>query len=205
MIQTILFDFDGVILDSMKIKGDGFKELFSSYDISYVTQLEQYHYANGGISRFEKIRYFFNTIMSQSITEKDINLLAEQFASIIAKKLFDKNNLISDTLTFLETHHDHYYFHVVSGAEHHELNALCISFGIAHYFKSIEGSPTIKSHLIRNLLKKNMYLPHETILIGDSINDYEAATANGILFYGYNNTKLKALEKYIETFFGFHP
>ena len=28
MIKNILWDFDGVILDSMKIKGDGFKELF---------------------------------------------------------------------------------------------------------------------------------------------------------------------------------
>ena len=32
MIKNILFDFDGVILDSMKIKGDGFVELFQDYE-----------------------------------------------------------------------------------------------------------------------------------------------------------------------------
>ncbi len=43
MIKTILWDFDGVILDSMKIKGEGFIELFKSFNISDVKILEKYH------------------------------------------------------------------------------------------------------------------------------------------------------------------
>ena len=54
MIKNILWDFDGVILNSMKIKGDGFVELFQDYDKKLINQLEKYHYNNGGISRFEK-------------------------------------------------------------------------------------------------------------------------------------------------------
>jgi phosphoglycolate phosphatase-like HAD superfamily hydrolase len=30
-------------------------------------------------------------------------------------------------------------------------------------------------------------------LIGDSINDYEAANKNNIFFYGFNNANLKSL------------
>ncbi|MCH5322634.1 MAG: hypothetical protein J1E31_03515 [Helicobacter sp.] len=45
------------------------------------------------------------------------------------------------------------------------------------------------------------YTPQETILIGDSINDYEAANANHIDFYGYNNISLKQHSKrYIVSF-----
>ncbi len=51
MIKNILWDFDGVILNSMKIKGDGFIELFKEYDEMYLNKLEQYHYDNGGVSR----------------------------------------------------------------------------------------------------------------------------------------------------------
>ena len=34
MVNTIFWDFDGVILNSLKIKGDGFVELFQKYKAS---------------------------------------------------------------------------------------------------------------------------------------------------------------------------
>jgi hypothetical protein len=48
---------------------------------------------------------------------------------------------------------------------------------------------------------KNNYLVNETILIGDSINDYEAAKVNNIDFYGFNNKELINYSKtYIDNF-----
>ena len=85
MIKNILWDFDGVILNSMKIKGDGFVELFQDYDKKLINQLEKYHYNNGGISRFEKIKYFFNEILKQEISNDDVLNLADEFAKIIKK------------------------------------------------------------------------------------------------------------------------
>lgn len=203
MIKNLLFDFDGVILDSMKIKGDGFIELFKSYPKTSLQQLEAYHYANGGISRFAKIRYFFHDILHTQISEKAVENLANQFAQIIAEKIFDRNNLIGDTIDYIQKNFTHYNCHIVSGAEHRELNALCEYFEITHYFKSIQGSPIIKSQLITNLIKNNHYEPEETLLIGDSVNDYEAAYANKIQFYGYNNAELQQYN-YITTFQGIH-
>lgn len=205
MIKNILFDFDGVILDSMKIKGDGFVELFKEYSPNALRELESYHYANGGISRFAKIRYFFNTILNEPITDQKIEDLAERFAHIIAEKLFDPNNLIDETITFIKDNHLRYNCHIVSGAEHNELNTLCKYFGIEDYFKSIQGSPTPKTELIHTLLQTYHYRLDETLLIGDSMNDYEAAKGNNMLFCGYNNKELKVLGHYIETFIGFNP
>jgi phosphoglycolate phosphatase-like HAD superfamily hydrolase len=205
MIKNILFDFDGVLLDSMKIKGDGFVELFKEYPLNALRKLESYHYANGGISRFAKIRYFFNTILHQPITDQKIEDLAERFSQIIAEKLFDRNNLIEETITFIQQNHLRYNCHIVSGAEHQELNALCKHFEIDPYFKSIQGSPTPKNDLVRSLLQTYHYHPDETLLIGDSINDFEAAKANHILFSGYNNQELKKLGHYIDSFFGYNP
>lgn len=205
MIKNILFDFDGVILDSMKIKGDGFVELFKEYSKASLQALETYHYANGGVSRFEKIRYFFNEILHTQVSEKEVETLAQQFAQIIAEKLFDSNNLIGETIDYIQNNFTHYNCHIVSGAEHQELNILCEHFGISQYFKSIQGSPTIKSDLIAKTLQQYCYRAEKTLLIGDSINDYEAAIANRILFSGYNNKDLKPLGNYIESFVGFHP
>lgn len=197
MIKTILFDFDGVILDSMKIKGDGFVELFKDYPIDAVQKLESYHYANGGISRFEKIRYFFNTILETPISNEKIDLFAHQFSEIIAQKLFDKKNLIMDTMQFIEKNYKKYHLYIVSGAEQNELRTLCNTFKIDHFFEAIYGSPTPKTLLVKNILEQNNILKNEVILIGDSINDYEAASKNGIVFFGYNNEFLRGKGNYI--------
>lgn len=199
MIKTILFDFDGVILDSMKIKSDGFIELFKEYPKEALVEFETYHYANGGISRFEKISHFFNTILKHTIDGSDVEVLAEKFAHIIAMKLFDKKNLISDTMNFIEKNHQNYNLYIVSGAEHNELKMLCKFLEIERFFLEIHGSPTLKSTLVGHILKKYHYEKSDTILIGDSINDYKAASDNEIEFFGYNNSELKIFN-YIASF-----
>jgi len=190
-MKNILFDFDGVILDSMKIKGDGFKELFKEYDEELVSKLEKFHYENGGVSRFEKIRYFYNEILRQEVSEEKVLELADKFSKIIEKKLYNNENLIEETIEFIEKNHKKFNLHIVSGAEHNELNKLCNFFGISKYFISINGSPTAKEILVKNIISKYNYKKEETVLIGDSINDYNAAIKNGIEFYGYNNDELK--------------
>ena len=200
MIKTILWDFDGVILDSMKIKGDGFIELFKEYDDEKVRILEKYHYENGGVSRFDKIKYFYNEVLKEDVSDEKVQHLADKFASIIEKKLENKNNLIAETVRFIKNYHKKYNFHIVSGAEHNELNRLCDVLEVSQYFISINGSPTKKEILIKNLMKIYGYKCEETILIGDSVNDYNAAKKNNIIFYGYNNFDLKKYGNYIENF-----
>lgn len=202
-IKTIFWDFDGVILDSMKIKGDGFIELFKEYDEMYLNKLEQYHYDNGGVSRFEKIKYFFNEILQKDITEKEVIEFADKFAEIINKNLFNPSNLIEDSVSYIKENYKKYNFHIVSGAEHNELNELCKYFELDKYFISIDGSPTKKDVLIKNILESYNYLASETIMIGDAITDYNASITNGIEFYGYNNTNLVDLQNYITSFKSF--
>jgi len=199
MIKTILWDFDGVILDSMKIKGDGFIELFQNYDSKYTKEIEKYHYANGGISRFDKIRYFYNKILKIEILEDKVLDLSNNFAKIIEHKLNDKNNLINETIEFIKSNYQKYNFHIVSGAEHYELNNLCDSFELTQYFISIHGSPIHKNDLVKYIIEKYKYSTDETILIGDAMTDYNASVKNGIEFYGYNNIELKIFN-YIDSF-----
>ncbi len=199
MIKNILWDFDGVILDSMKIKGDGFKELFKKEDQELIDIIEQYHYQNGGISRFEKIKYFYENLLNQDISNEKIYELADTFASIIEKNIYDKNNLIIESVDFIKNNYKKYDFHIVSGAEYKELNDLCEYFELSKYFLSINGSPTKKDILVKNILEKYSYNTNETILIGDATTDYEASRKNNIKFYGFNNDKLKKFD-YIENF-----
>jgi len=63
--------------------------------------------------------------------------------------------------------------------------------GIDQYFVSIQGSPTPKIELVTGVLTQNAYSKENTVLVGDSLNDLDAALNNGINFIGYNNLELK--------------
>ncbi|MCF6331151.1 MAG: HAD hydrolase-like protein [Sulfurimonas sp.] len=202
MVKTVLWDFDGVILDSMKIKGDGFLELFKDYSNDFRQKLYKYHFENGGVSRFDKIKYFYNDVLMKDITEEEILQLAKKFGMIIKKKINDKNNLIEDSMNFIKANYTKYNFHIVSGAEHNELNNLCNYLKLTKYFITIDGSPTKKEILVKNIFDKYSYEKEQTILIGDAMTDYNASIKNGIKFYGYNNSKLKKFD-YINSFNGF--
>ena len=193
MISNILFDFDGVIIDSMPIREVGFRQIFQDFDIYLVDSMIDYHNQNGGLSRYEKIDFFFNKILKKPIQKNQSLSYAKSFSNIMKKELINKKYLITDSLFFIKGNYNKYNLHIVSGSDEEELKYLCNELGIATYFHSIHGSPTDKSTLVKKILLDNNYNMNETILIGDSINDLDASNDNGIKFYGYNNLNLRNL------------
>lgn len=202
MIKNILFDFDGVILDSMEIRDYGFRKVLEKYDKNKnIEEFIKFHRTNGGLSRFYKIKYFFNNYLNKEITENEIYLLADEFSKIMREKLTCKNYLITETIQFIKNNYKKYDMYIVSGSEQNELRYLCKELGIDNYFKLILGSPIHKNDLVREVLVQENKKTNETILIGDSINDYEAAIINNIEFYGFNNLEMKNnSKKYIEKY-----
>jgi HAD superfamily hydrolase (TIGR01549 family) len=190
MINTILWDFDGVILDSMEVRNWGFREIFKSFETEKVELLLDYHKKNGGLSRYVKIRYFFEEILNKKITDEDVLKYANDFSILMKKELTNPKNLIIEVLEFIKNNNQKYKFHIVSGSDQNELRFLCQELNIAYYFISIHGSPTPKKELVSSLLKKYKYTSKETVLIGDSINDFDAAKDNHIYFLAYNNPDL---------------
>ena len=65
IVKNILWDFDGVILNSIHVRDKGFIEIFKDFDNEKVDLLLQYHKKNGGLSRYVKIRYFFEKILNK--------------------------------------------------------------------------------------------------------------------------------------------
>ncbi|MGL5903447.1 MAG: HAD family hydrolase, partial [Cetobacterium sp.] len=175
MIKNIFFDFDGVILDSMGVRDYGFKKIFEKYDKnSNIEEFLDYHRTNGGLSRFHKIKYFFKTYLNEDISEEKVLELANDFSEIMRKELTNKKYLINETVHFIKNNYQKYNMYIVSGSEQNELRYLCKELELESYFKIILGSPIHKNDLVRNILKEENLNSKECILIGDSINDYEA-------------------------------
>lgn len=188
--EAILWDFDGVILDSMAVRELGFRTVLSEYSNAQVDELIRFHEENGGLSRYVKFRYFFEHVLNQSISSKEIQKLSQRFSEIMRIRLSEKKYLIQETLAFIKNYYGIIPMHIVSGSDHIELNFLCDKLEITNLFNSIEGSPIVKNVLVGDLLERFGYQPTRCILIGDSVNDFEAASLNGVHFVGYNNLTL---------------
>ena len=198
-IDVIIFDFDGVIIDSMEVRDYGFKKIFEQYSNEKIDELIKYHRINGGLSRFHKIKYFYESILKREIDDEKISNYANSFSLIMKEELIKSKYLINDCIEFIKENSSKYEMHIASGSEEKELKYLCKKLDIDKYFKSISGSPIHKNELVKIIIDKNNYKNERVVIIGDSINDYEAAVENNIKFIGYNNPKLKELKGiYIE-------
>ena len=190
--KVILWDFDGVLMNSNEVRDLGFEKVLVDYPKEHVAKLMQFHRKNGGLSRYVKFRFFFEEVLKQTATDSEIQVLADGFSVIMKELLTNKELLIKDSLNFVKKHYASIPMHIVSGSDQAELRYLCKEMGIDIYFKSIHGSPTPKNTLVKEVIESNGYLKEELVLIGDSMNDYEAAKVNGIDFYGYNNPEFSS-------------
>jgi phosphoglycolate phosphatase-like HAD superfamily hydrolase len=200
MIKIIFWDFDGVILNSNEVRDNGFETVLKDFPTEQIEQLLTYHKQNGGLSRYVKFRYFFEHVRGEEVSEKEVNEWAAKSSIIMLNSLKDKTLLIPETNDFIEKNYLNYKMHIVSGSDQSELRELCKSLEIEHFFKSIHGSPTPKKKWVKELIEKHRYDPNECVLIGDSFNDWEAASTSQINFLAYNN---KQLEKYNTINFSF--
>ncbi len=199
MIEAFFFDYDGVILDSLKVKDNGFRAIFSGFDPALVETFMAFHKKQGGMSRYAKVRYFYEELLHQAISEEEVQVYAGRFGDIMKRELTNRDNLIEDTISFLQDIKGKYPVHVISGADEKELIWLSTQLGILDLFTSVHGSPPAKNDLTELVLKTNSYNPANVRFIGDSGNDYEAAARFGIPFRGYNNPELKQYGGYLDS------
>jgi phosphoglycolate phosphatase-like HAD superfamily hydrolase len=198
---AILWDFDGVIMDSMPIRDKGFELVLAAFPKMQVAELIKFHKENGGLSRYVKFRYFFEKIRKENITEKQLADLTSAFGELMRRELLNSQLLIEDSLSFIKSNYRNFRMHLVSGSDGEELKFICKSLRLDEYFQSIHGSPTPKNELVNSIIQSEDYDRNFVILVGDSINDFHAAEHNNVNFFGYNNIYLKGKGAgYIEAF-----
>jgi len=176
-----IFDCDGVILDSNKLKSNAFAEALPNEPPDLVTEFVEYHKENGGISRYQKFRYYFEGMKKQVEAEDKIEKALSNFAAIVSQGLISCN-YIPGALEFIENLFKlNKRLFVVSGSDENELIQVFIKRGIDHYFEKIYGSPANKAENTGKVVS-NMKKPIIGLFFGDSKSDYDSANFFGIDF-----------------------
>lgn len=184
--KYLIFDFDGVLAESNDIRFDGFRLLFEGYPEKEVKQLLRYAIANGGMSRYDKIRYFFENILKEKVSKEKVMLFAKRYSELVKTRVVNALP-VKGSLEFLSEYKDRFKFALVSGSDQEELRDVCRQRGIKDYFVEILGSPENKERNIAMLLADKGWEKSMCVFIGDSINDLDAARENGVYFIARNS------------------
>ena len=116
--NTVIFDCDGVILNSNKIKTNGFYEATRNFGEEEAKELLKFHQQNGGISRNIKFEHFFKRILKENYFN-DLQETLNKYSSISENQL--KGCQYSKNLTNLRRNHSKQKWLVLSGSNQEEL------------------------------------------------------------------------------------
>ncbi|MDB4659642.1 HAD hydrolase-like protein [Synechococcus sp. AH-551-C10] len=185
--KTLLFDCDGVVLNSNRIKTEAFRTVTLPYGKSASDALVAHHTANGGISRFKKFDYFVDEILPTKQSNYVVNdrlalkekLLAE-FAVYVKQALI--NCEVVEGISDLRKETISARWFIVSGGDQDELREVFNQLNLDHYFDGgIYGSPFTKFDIVEQLRHEgNLEFP--ALFIGDSRLDHQVADAFNLDF-----------------------
>lgn len=180
--KSIVFDCDGVVLDSNIVKTEAYFRTAKSLGANneQAQALVDYHVRLGGISRYHKFDYYLREIVHQPVTEQRIQALLDTFARELEVVLMECR--IADGLAALRAATPGANWMILSGGDQQEIRTLFAKRNLSHYFDGgLFGSPDNKDVVLARE-KANGNLQSPALFIGDSKYDFEAATRAGLDF-----------------------
>ena len=184
---TLVFDCDGVVLDSNRIKTEAFRAAAMPWGQAAAEALVAHHTANGGISRHRKFAHFLDTILPEHVPgvvpEREgpgLQEMLSAYAKAVRSGLM--SCAVAERLEALRRATAEARWCIVSGGDQAELREVFGARRLDWLFDAgIFGSPDAKDEILaRELAAGTILLP--ALFLGDSRYDHEAASRNGLDF-----------------------
>lgn len=199
--SSIVFDCDGVLLNSNQVKTHAFYQATLPYGQAAAQAMVDYHVANGGISRYQKFHTFLEELVPRFAPEvQGFNLehLLDTYAQLVRQGLLTCE--VAEGLETLRALTPKARWLIVSGGDQEELRDVFTQRGLASLFDGgIFGSPDTKDEILaRELASGNIQKP--ALFLGDSRYDYQAANQAGLDFVFISEwSEVKGWKKWSET------
>jgi phosphoglycolate phosphatase-like HAD superfamily hydrolase len=171
--RVVLFDCDGVLLDSNEIKEDALVGVTQKhFGTPAAQEMQSFHRRHGGVSRQKK----FLHIIDQFGPKAPLEQLCLEFEQIVDQKILTCP-MASDLIANLETLKcKNFDLYVLSGTPEQHLRWVIERRGLAPYFSRIIGSPKTKIKSIQELIDEGRINRDQPFnFIGDSITDFESS------------------------------
>jgi len=172
--KTLIFDCDGVVLNSNKVKTAAFYKVALPYGEAAAQQLVIHHVAHGGISRYKKFEWFLQKFVP-NFGDAERKQLLTNYADEVRHGLLTCE--FAEGLFDLKRKTAHANWLIVSGGDQQELREVFAKRGLDKLFDGgIFGSPDSKD-IILNREQANGNILTPSLFLGDSRYDHIAASA----------------------------
>jgi len=182
MIKVLILDFDGVVLESVEVKTEAFRKLFS-FSPEHVDEIVSFHIRNGGMSRFDKFRHIYKNILKKPLSDDEFERLVFEFSGLVKQGVIDSRS-VAGADTLLSALLGKIPVYIVSATPEDEINGIVKEKNLGIYFEGVYGSPAKKADLIRTIIGLENTIPEDVLFVGDAINDLNAAIETEVRFVG---------------------
>jgi len=179
--KAVVFDCDGVLLQSNKLKSDAFAETLSGENPKIIREFIDYHQTNGGISRYVKFQYFYTDIKKQFSYADDLKKVLQRYADICKNGLLTCEMVpgVFPLLKRLKSNNVPCY--IVSGGDQSEIRKVFKQRQLDQYFSIILGSPKNKKDNLAILKGQGVKLV-DSFYFGDAESDMTVSVEEKMKF-----------------------
>lgn len=197
MIKVIVFDFDGVLVDSNSLKRAAFYDLFKdagSIDKKMIddawTEID-----GQNKTRFEFIRAVFSKSgKSRAELEDLVKLYAEKYDEIVQEGI-KSGGLITGAWEVLDNFSRQHRIYIDSATPDTNLQKTVDMLGIRRFLKGVYGkeiiglfsNPDSKKIVLKKIMDSEKVSGDEVLFVGDGEVDRDAASAYSCKFVGIAN------------------
>ena len=176
----MVFDCDGVVLDSNRIKTEAFRTAALPFGPESADRLRAYHLENGGVSRYLKFRHFLENIVEGEAPAGSYERLLDRYAAAVGRGLSTAS--VAPGLQRIRDETRSATWILASGGDQTELRGVFEERGLSRFFDGgIYGSPTPKDEILASCRDRGL-LDRPALFLGDSRYDFEVASDFGLDF-----------------------
>jgi phosphoglycolate phosphatase len=182
-VAALLFDFDGVIVESAALKTSAYSTVYAGEDPAALAEVLDYQRRHGGLGRYEKFAHFEHAVFGRAADAAAIDRLAAAYHNVVFEAVL-ACPFVAGAQEFLRFALGRVDMHLISGTPQDELVDIVERRRLSRYFASVHGAPTSKRAAFERILVENGYAAAATVAVGDATTEFVAAQELGIHFVG---------------------
>ena len=182
--DAMFFDVDGVLIDSLDVKGEAFADVFDDIPDSRQVVID-YHLTHGGVTRSEKISQLFVLLTGQPASEEETFRRVERFREVVEQRVAEAPEIYGAT-EMLTTWAARCPLFAVSATPEEELIRIFAARDMSRFFVGVHGWPSRKDAVIASMSSAHGFSPSRSFLLGDSREDLIAARESGVHFVHFH-------------------
>ena len=179
--KAVIWDFDGVIKDSLAAKTGAFLHIFDSHaNNDLLEKIKSHHLKNGGISRSVKIPLYLKWLGIEP-TKSNIDKYLDEFGKVVVE-LVVNSPWVKGVEKLLHKKNKGVMYFLITGTPTTEIYKILSKLSLLNPFTEIIGYPTEKFDATKGVIEKYNLSPKNIVYIGDSEIDMRVSQMLNIPF-----------------------